>query len=134
VGIKYTKRHTLGRSVKMSESKKSEPKIVTTAVIISLVAGILIVLGGFYGDSFYTIIDGVRMPIAIVVGILVLIAAIMLKIRPGESTQGLRTCCLVWGGLILVLSVISLIAGSVVGFIGSILGVIGAALAMVAKV
>jgi len=32
----------------MSEPKTSEPKMVTTAVIISLVAGILIILGGLY--------------------------------------------------------------------------------------
>jgi hypothetical protein len=32
----------------MSEPKTSEPKMVTTAVIISLVVGILIVLGSFY--------------------------------------------------------------------------------------
>ena len=132
--IKYTKRHTLSRSVRMSASRKSEPPIVTNAIIISLVAGILILLGAFYGDSFYTIIDWGRMPIAVVTGILVLIAAVMLRIRPGESTQGLRKCCLMWGGLIMVLSIISLITGSVVGFIGSIVGIIGAALAMVAKV
>jgi len=118
----------------MSEPKTPEPQTVTIAVIISMVAGILIVLGSFYANSFYTTIDGIGMPIGIVTGILVLIAALMLKIRPGESTQGLRTCCLMWGGLILVLSVISLLAGSTIGLIGSILGIIGAALAMTTKV
>jgi low temperature requirement protein LtrA len=118
----------------MPESKTPEPKTVRTAVIISFVGGILIVLGSFYANSLYATFEGVGMPIGIITGILVLLAAITLKIRPGESTQGLRTCCLVWGGLILVLSVISLIAGSMIGLIGSILGIIGAALAMTTKV
>jgi hypothetical protein len=118
----------------MPESKTPEPKIITTAVIISLVAGILIFIGSFYANSFYTTIDTIGMPIGIVTGILVLLAAIMLKIRPGESTQGLRTCCLAWGSLILILSIISLIAGSVIGFTGSILGIVGATFALIAKV
>jgi len=118
----------------MSEPKKSEPKMVTTAVIISLVAGLLIVLGSFYANSLYSTIEGVGMITGIVSGILVLFAAIMLKIRPGEGTQGLRTCCVAWGSLILVFSIVSLFAGSVVGFIGSILGIVGAAIALVVKV
>ena len=70
----------------MSEPKTSEPKMVTTAVIISLVAGILIILGGLYTTA------------------------------------------------ILVFSIVSIFAGSVVGFIGSILGIVGAALALIVKV
>jgi hypothetical protein len=118
----------------MSEPKTPEPKIVTIAVIISLVAGILIIVGSFYANSLYATFEGVGMPIGITTGILVLIAAIMLKIRPGESTQGLRTCCLLWGSLILILSIISLIVGSTIQLVGSILGIIGATLAVVAKV
>jgi len=107
--------------------------MVTTAVIISLVAGILIVLGSFYANSLYSTVEGVGMIIGIVSGILVLLGAIMLKIRPGESAQGLRTCCLVWGGLILVFSLVSLLTGSTIGFIGSVLGIAGAALALVVR-
>jgi hypothetical protein len=85
--------------------------MVTTAVIISLVAGILIVLGSFYANSLYSTVEGVGMIIGIVSGILVLLGAIMLKIRLGEATEGLRTCCLVWGSLILVFSIVSLQMG-----------------------
>jgi FtsH-binding integral membrane protein len=111
----------------------SEPKMVTTAVIISLVAGILIILG-----SLYATIWGIWMILGVVSGIFVLISAIMLKIRPGEGTRGLRVCCRMWGTMILVFSIVSLFAGSVGGFIGAIigaiLGIVGAALALVVKV
>jgi len=114
--------------------KMSEPKMVTTAVIISLVAGILIVLG-----SLYATIGGIGMVLGIVSGIFVLISAIMLKIRLGEGARGLRVCCRMWGTMILVFSIVSLFAGSVDGFVGAILiggmlGIVGAALALVVKV
>jgi len=118
----------------LESNKTSEPKMVTTAVIISLVAGILIILGSFYPNSLYSTFEGAGMIIGIVSGILVLLAATMLKIRPGESTQGLRTCCLLWGSVILIFSIVSLLAGSTIGFIGSLLGIIGAALALLVKV
>ena len=107
--------------------------MVTTAVIISLVAGILIILG-----SVYPTIEGTWTILVAVSGILVLLSALMLKIRPGESTQGLRTCCLVWGSLILVFSIVSFfgtyMGGFFIGsFAGSIIGIVGAALALVAK-
>jgi hypothetical protein len=64
-------------------------------------------------------------------GILVLISAIMLHIRPGEATRGLRACCLWWGSIILVFSVVSFFGGSMGGFlVGAILGVVGGALAL----
>jgi len=111
-----------------------EPRIVTTAVIISLIAGIVIILG-----SFYAPIWEIGMILGLVSGIVVFLAAIMLKVRPGEGTRGLRTCCLLWGGMILIFSIIGLIAGVVDGYnifmlIGAILGIIGAALAMTVKV
>ena len=86
----------------------SEPKMVTTAVIISLVAGILIILGSFYAGSLYATVGGIGMALGIVSGILVLISAIMLKIRPGEGMAGLRVCCRVWGTAILVFSIVGL--------------------------
>jgi hypothetical protein len=104
--------------------KMSETKKLTTAIIISLVAGILIILGNLY---IWTILG-------IVSGIIVLISAIMLKIRPGEGTRGLRVCCIAWGSMILIFSIVSLFAGSVGGYIGAILGIVGAALALVVKV
>jgi hypothetical protein len=107
--------------------------MVTAAVIISLVAGILIILG-----SIYPTLAGTWTILGVAAGIVVLFSAIMLKIRPGESTQGLRTCCMWWGSLILVFSIVSLFAGSMGGFIGAvigaILGIIGATLALVVKV
>ena len=115
----------------MSEPKTSEPKMVTTAVIISLVAGILIVLGSLYANSLYLTLEGVGMTIGIVSGILVLLGAVMLKIRPGEGTRGLRVCCRMWGTMILVFSIVSLFGGSMGGFlIGAILGIVGGALAL----
>ena len=111
----------------------TEPKMVTTSVIISLVAGILIIL-----SNIYPTIEGTWTILVAVSGIIVLLSAIMLKIRPGESTQGLRTCCLLWGSLILVFSIVSLFGIYMGGFFigsvaGSILGIVGAALALVAK-
>jgi hypothetical protein len=108
--------------------------MVTTAVIISLVAGILIILGNIYTGSLYATIEGIGMIIGVVSGILVLISAIMLKIRPGEGERGLRVCCRMWGTAILVFSIVSLFGGTVGGFIGAILGIVGAALALVVKV
>ena len=107
----------------------TEPKIVTTAVIISLVAGVLIILG-----SIYPTIGGIWTILGIVSGIVVLISAIMLKIRPGEGMRGLRVCCRMWGTMILVFSIVSLFAGYVGGFIGAILGIVGGALALIVKV
>jgi low temperature requirement protein LtrA len=111
----------------------TEPKIVTTAVIISLVAGILIILG-----SVYPTFGGTWTILGVVSGIIVLFSAIMLRIRPGESTQGLRMCCIAWGSMILVFSIVSLfgvyMGGFVVAIGGAVLGIVGAALALIAKV
>jgi len=114
----------------------SEPKTVTAAIIISLVASILIILGNYatIGGSIYATIEGIGMILGVVSGIIVLFSAIMLKIRPGEGARGLRVCCRWWGSLILVFSIVSLFGGSVVGFIGAVLGVVGAALALTVKV
>lgn len=107
----------------------SELRMVTAAVIISLVAGILIILG-----SIYATIEGIGMIAGAVSGIVVLISAVMLKIRPGEGTRGLRVCCRMWGSTILVFSTISVFGGSMGGYIGAILGIVGGALALVVKV
>jgi hypothetical protein len=111
----------------------SDPKMVTAAIVISLVAGILIILG-----SIYTTIGGIGMILGVVSGILVLLSAIMLKIRPSEGTMGLRMCCRMWGTMILVFSIVSLFAywfsPSVGILIGGILGIVGAALALLVKV
>ncbi len=124
----------------------SEPKMLTAAFIISLVAGILIVLGSLYatiggigmmgglggmmGQLPYGAMAGLWI-LGLVSGIIVLISAIMLKIRPGEGTRGLRACCIWWGSIILVFSIVSLFGGSMGGFlVGAILGIVGGALAL----
>ena len=108
----------------------SEPRVLTAAIVISLVAGILIILG-----SIYATIGGIGIILGVVSGIIVLISAFMLKIRPGEGTRGLRACCIWWGSIILVFSIVSLFGGSVGGFlVGAILGIVGGALALVVKV
>ena len=108
----------------------SEPRMVMVAVVMALVAGILIVLGSIYAGSLYATIEGLEMIIGVVSGILVLFSAFMLKVRPGENEQSLGVCCLWWGSLVLVFSIVSLFAGSVVSLIGSILGIIGGALSI----
>jgi len=107
----------------------SEPKIVTTAVVFSLVAGILIILG-----NLYAAIWGIGMILGILSGIAVLFCAIMLKIRPGEGTRGLRACCRAWGTGILLFSIASLLGGSMGELIGATFGIVGGGLALTAKV
>jgi hypothetical protein len=124
----------------------SEPKMLTTAIVISVVAGVLIILGSIYaaiggvvmmgglggimGQSTYGVMLGMWI-LGLVSGIIVLISAIMLRVRPGEATQGLRACCIWWGSIILVFSIVSLFGGSMGGFlVGAILGIVGGALAL----
>jgi hypothetical protein len=124
---------------------------LTTAIVISLVAGILIILGSLYttmwgmgggygwmmgglggmmGQRAYGAMAGVWI-LGLGSGIIVLISAIMLKVRPGEAERGLRTCCTWWGSIILVFSIVSLFGGSLGGFlVGAILGIVGGALAL----
>ena len=119
---------------------------LTTAFIISLIAGILIILGslstamwgigmmggigGMMGQQAYGAMTGMWI-LGVTSGIIVLISAIMLNIRPGEATHGLRACCTMWGSMILIFSVISLFVGSMGGFlVGAILGIVGGALAL----
>jgi len=102
--------------------------MVTTALIISLVAGIVTTVASLRATT-----GEVGMVLGMVSGTVVWISAIMLKIRPGESTRGLRVCCRMWGTVILVFSIVSLYAWSVGGFIGATLGIVGAALALVVK-
>ena len=107
----------------------AEPKMVTAAVIISLVAGVLIILG-----NLYAAIGGIGMILGILSGIAVLISAIMLKIRPGEGTRGLRVCCRAWGTGILLFSIAGLLGGSVGELVGATLGIVGGAIALIVKV
>jgi len=86
--------------------------------------------GGMMGQPAYGAMAGTRI-LGLVSGMIVLISAIMLNIRPGEATHGLRACCTMWGTMILIFSIVSLFGGSMGGFlIGAILGIIGGALAL----
>ena len=124
----------------------SETDRLTTAFIISLIAGILIILGNLYttmwgitmmgglggmmGQQAYGAMGGTWI-LGLISGIIVLISAIMLNIRPGEATHGMRACCTMWGTMILIFSIVSLFGGSMGGFlIGAILGIVGGALAL----
>jgi hypothetical protein len=122
------------------------------AFIISLVGGIVIVLGGLYtvmrrfgmtGETFrrpgrmvggvgsvaarpaYGLMTGFWI-LGIVSGIIVLISAVMLNRRPPQVN--------IWGILIVVFSIVSFFGGSRGGFyVGTILGIIGGALALLSK-
>jgi hypothetical protein len=121
---------------------------LTAAFVISLVAGILIILGSIYatmgggygwmmgrlggmmGQPVYGAMAGVWV-LGLISGIIVLVSAIMLHIRPGEATRGFRACCIWWGSIVLVFSIVSLFGGSMGGFlVGAILGIVGGSLAL----
>ncbi|MFC1506743.1 hypothetical protein ACFLQ6_06700 [Thermoproteota archaeon] len=127
----------------------SETVSLKTAYVISLVAGILIILGSLYtqmwgtwmmggmvgmmGQQAHSVITGMWI-LELISGIIVLISAIMLKIRPGEATEGIRKCCTFWGTIILIFSIVSLFGGSIGGFlIGAILGIVGGTLALLSR-
>jgi hypothetical protein len=135
----------------------SEPAKLATAYIISLVAGILIILGSLYtkmwgtwmmgggyvgmmggivgmvGQQAHGVMTGMWI-LGLMSGIIVLISAIMLKIRPGEATEGIRKCCTFWGTIILIFSIVSLFGGSMGGFlIGAIFGIVGGTLALLSR-
>jgi hypothetical protein len=124
----------------------SETTKLKTAYIISIIAGILIILGSLYTKMWGTWMTGgivgmmgqqshgvmtVTWILGLISGIIILYSAIMLKIRPGEADEGLRKCCTVWGTMILIFAIVSLVGGSMGGFlIGAILGIVGGALAL----
>jgi len=124
----------------------SEIGRLTTVFIISLIAGILIILGSLYtamwgigmmsgmsgmmGQQAYGTMTGTWI-LGLASGIIILISAVMLNIRSGEAAHGMRACCTLWGSMILIFSIVSLFGGSMGGFlVGAILGIIGGALAL----
>ncbi len=124
----------------MSEEKP------TTAFILSLIAGVLIVLGGAMGSIFMGIMGGMYGGwrgmmggygmmggpgwgfgmgfgvLGLIMGIVVIFGAIMLVSRPQEHKT--------WGIVILVFSILSVIGGMGGFGIGMFLGIIGGALAI----
>ena len=122
----------------------------TAAFILSLVAGVFIILGGgmmsLFGDGFMGMNGrngswgGMMGPgfgmmgfafgmmgfLGLIFGVIVIISALMLNSKPQEHTT--------WGTLILIFSVISLFGSAMGGFgIGLILGIIGGILAITWK-
>jgi hypothetical protein len=112
----------------------------TAAFVLSLIAGILILINGavvgavrsFIGPhipgmgerALVTGILSTVMVVGIVLGLIVIVAAVMLYRNPAQKTM--------WGVIVLVLSIISIFIGG--GFIiGLILGIIGGALALAWK-
>ena len=114
----------------------------TTAYILSLIAGILMVLGGGMGGMMGGMYEGGRgmmggynmmgypgggygmgfSIIGLILGLVVIFGAIMLDSKPKEHKT--------WGTIILIFSILS-IFGGMGGFgIGMILGIIGGALAI----
>ena len=122
----------------------------TTAFILSLVAGIFILLGGgmmsMLGYGFSSMMGryggwgGMMGPgfgmmgfafgmmgfLGLIFGVIVIISAIMLNSKPLEHAT--------WGTLILIFSVVSIFGSAMGGFgIGLILGIIGGVLAITWK-
>lgn len=119
----------------------------SAAVILSLLGGIIIILGGLamilmvsshswwmgmmdghYGMMGILTLDATMMYILAIIGIacglVVLVGAILLNSSPGKNQ--------LWGAIILVFSVLSLV--SMGGFfIGAILGIVGGVLALTWK-
>lgn len=114
----------------------------TTAFVLSLIAGVLILLGGGMGSFFLGMMGGWRgmmsgphmmgFPsggygigfsiLGLIVGFLVIFGAIMLDSKPNEHKT--------WGAIILIFSILSILVG-IGGFgLGAILGIIGGALAI----
>ena len=122
----------------------------TAAFILSLVAGVFIILGGgmtsLFGYGFMGMMGrngswgGMMSPgfgmmgfafgmmgfLGLIFGVIVIISALMLNSKPQEHTT--------WGTLILIFSVISIFGSAMGGFgIGLILGIIGGILAITWK-
>lgn len=131
----------------------SSQEMSTTAFILSLVGGVLIIaggsmsmmwfgydysgmMGGFWGmmggimGGYRGMMGNIGIPyglmagislIGVLSGILMILGAMMLNIRPADHT--------IWGTIILIFSLMSFL-GMGGFFIGAILGIVGGALAL----
>jgi hypothetical protein len=116
----------------------------TAPFALSLIGGILMVLSGAVLGAFGPFLSSIIGPIRIgrsfiyisgilyaltglkvILGIIVIIAAVLLYSNPVQKT--------LWGVIILVLSIISIVLAGPVSFIGSVLGIVGGALALTWK-
>ena len=137
-------------SVLSQEPAVSSAEKPTAAFAVSLIAGILILINGLVLGAVSSFVDilsligtrgpgpvvgakeammltgilGVLTAVGVVLGIVVIVAAVMLYRNPAQKT--------LWGVLVLVLSIVSIFVGG--GFLlGLILGVIGGILALTWK-
>ena len=112
------------------------PSYPSTAYILTLIGGILILIDGFItaaaaaavGAAFLGLVPGIAAlliafgVIALLFGLVILYGALQLKNRPQSARS--------WGILILIFAIISFIGGGGF-FIGAILALVGGILAMV---
>jgi hypothetical protein len=109
----------------------------TVAFVLSFIAGIMILINGAVIGAVRSFIESyipgmgeralvtgilsIIMVVGIILGLIAIVAALMLYRNPAQKT--------IWGVIILVSSIISIVIGG--GFIiGVILGIIGGALAL----
>ncbi|RLI44752.1 hypothetical protein DRO69_06685 [Candidatus Bathyarchaeota archaeon] len=105
----------------------------TAAFVLSLIGGILLLLGGLValaiGAAIYSSFPALGMLIETftvsLCGVLVVIGAVMLYVNPEKSTT--------WGVIILVFSIVSLLFRLEGFIVGTILGIIGGTLAIAWK-
>jgi hypothetical protein len=100
----------------------------TTAFILSLIGGILVLLGGLVWAAVGTLIAlftglGFLLYAFLIFGIIIIIGAIMINSNPSSTHS--------WGIVMLILGVLSLIG--IVTALGGILAIIGGAFAIAWK-
>lgn len=134
------------KSKNVSSPAKPKAEKPMAAFVLSLIAGILIVVSGvvlvmvskllsdrigqiMIGASSYITLAGIAYPIAglkLLLGFIVMIGAIILFVSAGQR--------MAWSVIILVISIIALILSifppEPIGLVGSILGILGGALAL----
>jgi hypothetical protein len=115
-----------------AKERKISPVARARVRTLSLIAGILILINGmvlgtvsyflpFTDAPIVPVVLTALMAVGIILGIIILVAAIMLYRNPAQNTR--------WGIVILVLSILSIFIGGGFG-IGLILGIIGGVLAL----
>jgi len=97
----------------------------TTAFLLSLIGGILVLLGGLVWAAIGTLIAfftgfGFLLYVFLLFGIIIIIGAIMLNSNPSSAHT--------WGIVILILGILSLIG--VITALGGLLSIIGGAFAL----
>lgn len=134
------------KTKKKVSSEKPKAEKPTAAIVLSLIAGILVMVSGvvlvmvskllsdrigpiMIGKSSYITLAGIAYPIAglkLLLGIIVMIGAAVLFLSTAQR--------MAWSVIILIISIIALILSifppEPIGLVGSILGILGGALAL----